>query len=466
MLDSTKVAQFEDYVSRLMAEQGAPGLAVAIAKGDEVIYTKAFGQRSKQSDLPVTSDTIFGIASITKSITGIAIAQLVEQGLMSYSDPVNKYLPEFKLPGGGGEDVTIHHFLTHTSSMPPLPALGISIRGNTVPDKTSLKEGEKAEDKDEPRINTYTELIDYIAKHECELFGKPGEYFSYSNDAYAMLGAIVMRVSGMTYSEYVREHIFKPLGMNRSFLNFEEMREHQNVTDLYWKNEDEEIQESTNWQVAPPYLACGWIKTCATDLIRVFQMLANRGQYKGNRLLKPQSVADNVSMNHQFSLYDSYGHGLRVRTDYHGVTLVEHGGALKGVSSNAGYVPEKGISAVVLCNLSAVPVAKVWLAAVNLALDLPVETPRAVYKAKDWDLANVQRFTGPYKSGEGAEFDIVIEEGELWIKHKKDHCVIKKLNDTTGLYVLKGQETEIRFYLNNAGTAWGVGIGVRIIPKV
>jgi len=320
--------------------------------------------------------------------------------------------------------VTIHHFLTHTSSMPPLPALGISIRGNTVPDNVPKKEAEapEKETNSEPTINTYTELIEYITNHECKLFGKPGEFFSYSNDAYALLGAIIMKVTGKTYSEYVREHIFKPLGMARSFLSLEEMREHDNVTDLYWKNEDDEMQVSKHWQVAPPYLACGWIKTCATDLIRVFQMLANGGQYRGVRLLKPSSVAKNVSMSHNFSLYDSYGHGLRIHPDYHGVTLVEHGGALKGVSSNAGYVPEKGISAVVLCNLSAVPVAKVWLAAINLALGLPIDTPKVVYKTSDWAQAEMDRFTGSYKSGEGAEFDIVIENDELWIKYKKDHC--------------------------------------------
>ena len=87
MLDKKKVAQFEEYVTSLMEEQGAPGLTVALAKGDDVIYTKAFGYRNKEKEIPTTTDTIFGIASITKSITGIAVAQLVEQGLLSYDDP-------------------------------------------------------------------------------------------------------------------------------------------------------------------------------------------------------------------------------------------------------------------------------------------------------------------------------------------------------------------------------------------
>ena len=468
MLDAKMVAQFEAYVTQLMEEQGAPGLTVALAKGEEVLYTKAFGYRNKEGEVPTTTDTIFGIASITKSITGIAVAQLVEKGLLSFADPVVKYLPDFRLPGGGGEDVTIHHFLTHTSSMPPLPALGISIRGNTVPDKPIPEKKESTEpkeQKEEPPINNYAELIGYITKHECDLLGKPGEYFSYSNDAYALLGAIVMKVSGLTYSEYVRENIFKPLKMKRSLLNSEEMQEHNDVTELYWKNEDDEMQVSTHWQIAPPYLACGWVKTCATDLIRVFQMLANGGEYQGVRLLKPESVNNNVTMNHNVSLYDSYGHGLRVKPNYHGVTLVEHGGALKGVSSNGGFVPEKGLSAVVLCNLSAVPVAKVWLAAINLGLGLPIDTPKVVYETSEWAPEDMDRFTGPYKSGEGAEFDIVIEEGDLWIKYKKDNCIIKRLNDTTGLFVIKGQETEIRFNLDETGKAWSVGIGVRIIPK-
>ena len=147
MLDAKMVAQFEAYVTQLMEEQGAPGLTVALAKGEEVLYTKAFGYRNKEGEVPTTTDTIFGIASITKSITGIAVAQLVEKGLLSFADPVVKYLPDFRLPGGGGEDVTIHHFLTHTSSMPPLPALGISIRGNTVPDKPIPEKKESTEPK-------------------------------------------------------------------------------------------------------------------------------------------------------------------------------------------------------------------------------------------------------------------------------------------------------------------------------
>ncbi|MBS3949658.1 MAG: beta-lactamase family protein [Peptococcaceae bacterium] len=190
MLDTKRVTQFEEYVIQSMDEQCAPGLTVAIAKGNKVIYTKAFGYRSKEREITATTETIFGIASITKTITGIAVAQLVEQGLLSFSDPVIKYLPDFRLPGGGGEDVTIHHFLTHTSSMPPLPALGISIRGNTVPDKLVPDKKEitepAKEQKEEPPVNTYSELIDYIASHECDLLGKTGEYFSYSNDAYAL----------------------------------------------------------------------------------------------------------------------------------------------------------------------------------------------------------------------------------------------------------------------------------------
>lgn len=360
MLDSKRVAELEGFINKFMEEQGAPGLTLALASGNDVIYTKAFGYRNKENKIPATVETIFGIASITKCITGIAIAHLVDKGLMSFDDPVVKYLPEFTLPGGGGADVTIHHFLTHTSSMPPLPALGISIRGNTVPDKPSPSKKEEAEPakekKEEPPINTYSELMKYIAAHECNLLGKPGEYFSYSNDAYALLGAIVMRVSGMTYMEYVRENILKPLGMKHSMFSFEELREHEDVTDLYWKNEEDEMQCSTHWQAAPPYLACGWMKTRVTDLIRIFQMMVNGGVYKGKALLTSQGVHNNLYLNHRFSLNESYGHGLKVRKDYQGVTLIEHGGALKGVSSHGGFVPEKGISAVVLCNLSGVPV--------------------------------------------------------------------------------------------------------------
>ena len=466
-----QMREFESYVTAFMAEYEAPGMSIAIAQGEQVVYSKAFGYRQLAEETPVTPDTIFGIASITKALTAVAIAQLVEQGLLSFDDPVSKYLPAFKLRSGA--TATIRHLLTHTSSLPPLPSLTISMRDNTPADPPQEKKETSADtDKDKDKteqpasaVNNYHELVDYIAKYQYHPFGQPGEYFSYSNDCYGLLGAIIMRVSGLTYTEYMRRHIFLPLGMNRTCLCVEEMREHPDVTDLYYRNEEQVFLHSTRWQVSPPFLAGGAIKSTALDLIRFWQMYALGGKLGDVQLLGEEYVQENITPRYKYSLHDSYAHGLRVRRDYHGVTLAEHGGSLRGVSSNAGFVPERGLSAVVLCNLTGVPISKVWLAAVNLGLGLPIATPRVRYETEEWSPAEVQPVLGTYKSGEGASFDLVMDE-ELTIKFKHEQCVIKKVNATTGLYVLRGQENELRFFADAQGKVWGVGLGVRIIPKV
>jgi len=469
-LSAQRIALFEKHVRKIMKEHQAPGVAITLAQGENIFYAKGFGVRNQRKE-PATPDTIFGIASVTKCFTAVAIAELVASGKLHYDDPITKHLPEVMLQNGMADEVTIHHLLTHTSGLAPLPALRFSLTANSPLDHeepvatAALTQNKKKKTRAVP-VNTYADLIHYISKYKGPFYGKPGEYFSYSNDCYALLGAIISRTSGQTYAAYVKDNILRPLGMSRTMFSFEEMLEHDNVTELYYRTEKDEFQHSTRWPVAPPYLAGGWLKSTAMDLIKLPQMLAQKGLLRGARLLPEESVLINTKPYHQFSLLDSYSYGLRIRPDYHGLTLIEHGGALKGVSSTAGFVPERELSAVVLCNMSGVPAFKIWLAAVNLALGLPIETPRHVYATKDWASDCLERFTGRFLSGEGATFDIVTCGNELEIRLKHEACVIKCINDHTGLYTLKGQETEIRFFFGEDDLVCGVGIGMRIIPKV
>ncbi len=101
---------FENYLANVMAENKIPGVSVTVVKDNEVVYAKGFGYRNIEKSLPVTPDTIFGIASVTKSFTAMAIMQLVDKKIIDLNEPVNKYLPNFDLPNGKGGKVTIYHF--------------------------------------------------------------------------------------------------------------------------------------------------------------------------------------------------------------------------------------------------------------------------------------------------------------------------------------------------------------------
>ncbi len=458
-----RIAAFENYVKQIMDTYEAPGIAVVLAEQGEVTYQQSFGMRDQAAGARVDGQTIFGLASVTKSFTALAIMQLVERGLLALHDPVIRYLPEFKVNQSyPAEAITIHHLITHTAGFPPLPALNYSISGNTVPDKVEAEE----EATNHPPVNNMSELLDYIATGDYQMLGQPGQYISYSNDCYGLLGEIIERVSGQPYTEYVQEHILKPLGMHRSVFTLEELQQLDNVTELYYRNEQDELTHSSNWQVAPPFTAAGWLKACADDLIKYAQMYASGGQYAGKRLLSEQGIKQMQQGTLEFNQGRKYGYGLMVKNDYNGVTLVEHSGSLKGVSSNMGFVPEKGIAAVVLCNLTGVPVGKVWLALINLALGLPVDQHYVEYAPNGWTKDMRDSVVGEYNSGEGAKFRIELDGDDgLSITAPVGTFRLQPVSPDRAIWRYKMAENEVRFLFDATGKAWAIHTGGRLIRR-
>ncbi|MDP2858502.1 MAG: serine hydrolase domain-containing protein, partial [Bacillota bacterium] len=117
-------ADFEGFVYRAMVDHLIPGAAVAVWQDGAVTYSRGFGLRNRESHEPVLPDTVFGIASITKSFTVMALARLQDRGLLSLDDPVIRHLPEFFIQGADMEQIRIYHLLSHTTGLPPLAGLG------------------------------------------------------------------------------------------------------------------------------------------------------------------------------------------------------------------------------------------------------------------------------------------------------------------------------------------------------
>ncbi len=454
--------KFAEFMKATMAEHKVPGAAVSVTHHGEVIYKQGFGYRDEARRLPVTTDTIFGVASVTKSFSALAIMQLAEAGKLSLQDPVQKYIPGFDLPGGGGEAVTIHHFLTHTSSLPPLPTLGYSIDQHTKPE-TDAKDEEP--EKPAPPMTTYDDLVAFIKNGEFKLLGKPGEYCSYSNDCYGLLGMIIEAVSGEEYEDYMQEHILRPLEMRRSNFDLEWVLRRGDVTHLYYKDEDQKVKNSSNWQVAPPFVPCGWLKSTVTDLANYLSMHAGGGVLGGRRLLSPKGIETMREGHHVYSRDRRYGYGLSVLSNYHGVTLVEHSGGLRGVASNIGYVPEEHIGVAVLTNLSGGPSAKIWLGAVNLLLGLPVESTRSEYRKEHWAEDELLPRTGEFRSGEGGKVTIAAMDGKLVATVAKQNYEILRDSAEYGVVTMNGLDSEARFYFGADGKLWAIGWGGRIIHK-
>jgi CubicO group peptidase (beta-lactamase class C family) len=460
-LSKEKIEEFEKYLSKKMKDDDIPGISVAITNKDEVIYAKGFGYRDKEEELKMNPDTILGIASVTKSFVSLSIAQLIEKGKLDYSDSLTEFFPEFKLPGEyDPSDIKIKHLLNHTAGFPPMESLGYSIVNNTEADPDE----DRSRFTKDYEINTLEDFVEFLGGiAEYEMLGKPGEYLSYSNDSYGLLGGIIEKVTGVSFSEYVEENIFKPLSMNRSLFDANKLKDFDNVTTLYYKK-DGETRTSKIWQEAPPFDAVGWIKSSANDLAKYGMMYANEGKYENKKIISKKALQNMIDAEVDYKTYGKYAYGLSVQKNYNGVTLISHSGSFKGVSSYFGFIPEDYLSVVILCNKTGVSVGDIWLAAVNAALSLPIDTKRRVYREQKEDIREYLDFEGKYSSAEGAEIDL---ELRLIAKYKNgEEQEVKIVEPNLGIIEIGDGTIEMPLYRDKKGKPFAIGAASRVVRKV
>jgi uncharacterized protein YbbC (DUF1343 family)/CubicO group peptidase (beta-lactamase class C family) len=186
---AARMGAVDAVIERVMHDGAIPGAVLLIGHDGQVIYRKAYGERALEPRRePMTLDTIFDLASLTKVIvTTPAVMQLVEQGKVRLNDPVAKYLPEFAQ--NGKEDITVRQLLTHYSGLAPDLDLKTAWEGKETAYRMAFAETPQ---------------------------DAPGSKFSYSDINFIVLGALVERVSGETLDEYAARHIFQPLKMART----------------------------------------------------------------------------------------------------------------------------------------------------------------------------------------------------------------------------------------------------------
>lgn len=186
--------KLETFVQTQMQEYKIPGIAVAVVRNGEVEYINGFGVANPEGD-PVTPDTPFLLASVSKSFTALAIMQLVEEGKINLDDPVQKYLPWFDVKGEGESEITVAHLVYQTSGFNEYQGNEMNLRPASP---NGLEEG----------VRSLSNI---------ELTFKPGESWAYSNINYSVLGLLVQEVSGQRYEDYIQEKIFTPLAMDHSY---------------------------------------------------------------------------------------------------------------------------------------------------------------------------------------------------------------------------------------------------------
>jgi D-alanyl-D-alanine carboxypeptidase len=186
---AARADRIDGFVRTEMQKRRIPGLALAVVRSGKVVKIKAYGLADLENDVRVRPDSVFELASLSKSFTAAAVMLLVEQGKVGLDDPINAYLPD---PPDAWKGITVRHLLTHTG--------GLAASGK---DFQTLA------------WTTFISRADmYAAATKDPVDFKPGERWQYSDAGYFLLGMIIEKASGQPWAEFLAERIFKPLGMS------------------------------------------------------------------------------------------------------------------------------------------------------------------------------------------------------------------------------------------------------------
>jgi CubicO group peptidase (beta-lactamase class C family) len=296
-----------------MYHEQIPGVALAVIKEGKTLKLETYGFADVDLKTPVTTNTVFRIDSISKQFLATAIMMLVEEGKISLDDPVSKYLDGTPKRW---QAITIRHLLTHTSGIP-------DFNNENIP----VKEG--PEDFDHRALNA-------LAKRH--LHFAPGDEYRYSNSNYHLLGMIIQKITGGIYDDFLRERIFKPLGMSQTTISHEGERYPGLASGYRWEN--------GLHQTGPPtgITAGGSILSTISDMAKWDAALYPE------RLLKESSLQQMwapVRLNDGMTW--RYGFGWEVsRINDH--LIVSHGGNIKGFSSAIECAVDDQLTVVVLDN--------------------------------------------------------------------------------------------------------------------
>jgi CubicO group peptidase (beta-lactamase class C family) len=432
---------FEDYVDEVMAREHIVAVAVAIAQDGDILYAKGFGTRDLATGEPVTPESVFGCGSVSKSFTAMAITQLADKGLLSVDDPVIKHLPEFRLRGiDDMSTVRVRHLLSHTTGCPPMG-----------------RHQEK---------HAFTEHLEYLATQDYEVLGKPGEYFSYCNDTFLLLGAIIERLSGRRYRTHMSENVVAAIGMPRTTYDITELPDWDNVTAPYIYKRKSDRHEAQPWPDLGNYEVGGGVRSNVLALVRYGHVYVNDGVIDGRRIVSEEGLLRMRQPMYKTNRNTYYCFGLNKTPDYAGLTLVEHGGGQAGVSANFGFVPEKRLVAAVLTNVSGRPAGALWLAAVNTALGLPIDKLRSIEPHYGAPVEHLRRFAGTYKSAEGGELRVSLEDSAPKVEVEEQVFALRASDERSLVFRNQGQDVPIRFYFDQNGETWAAFYHSRMLRKV
>ncbi len=294
-LSAEKLAELKPALQKLVDDGKIAGVVALVARHGKVAYVTSIGYRDLASKAPMTEDTIFAIASMTKPITCVAVMMLVEQGKLALDDPVGKYLPalkEMRVLGDAKDDtesaiatvpakrpVTVRDLMSHAAGFSYGAALlSPSARLDRAYAKAGIGGGND---------KTIAELVEKLGR--VPLAHQPGEGWTYGF-SHDVLGRLIEVVSGQSFDAYLQEHIFKPLDMYDTSFQVTESKRDRLAT-IYRAGTAGKLSPlPKNLGSATFFSGGGGLFSTARDYARFAQMLENGGELDGARILKPETI--------------------------------------------------------------------------------------------------------------------------------------------------------------------------------
>lgn len=328
-------------------------------------------------------------------------------------------------------------------------------------------------DPDHAAIETYGGMMEYLGTERHELLGPPGRYFSYSNEAFGLLGAVVERVSGRPFEAFLDNELLRPAGMCHTTFDTGVMRRFPEVTVLYSPdrtNPRDGLVASEEWWEDTCLRAAGGLRTNVDDLLRYLEIFLRDGRVGRERIVAARTVGRMLRPAIEIRPGQWYGYGIFVRPDYHGTPLGYHSGGLKGVSSEIVVLPHRGIGGVVLSNAEQVPAPRVVEGAINRLAQLPLTTPFVEIPPSVARPTSLREYGGWYGSGEGIWARVTPHRNHLRLDFKGIEVTmqglrLRPIGHDRFVVRIGGETGYLPFLRDRDRRVWAAALGWRIVRK-
>ena len=394
-----------DHLFAKWNRSNSPGAAIVVVRDSEVVYKQGYGMANLEYDIPITTRSIFDIASVSKQFAGFAIATLSHEGRLSLDDDIRTYLPDAP---DFGNTITIRHLLHHTSGLRDW-VQSLVIAGDLMDDVISFKH------------------ILKMARHQKALNFEPGAEFLYSNTGYNLLAEIIERVTGDSFRDWTDTHIFKPLGMTNSHFHDDYEMILKNRAYSYQVDENGGYKHAVNNTTA---LGSSSLYSTVEDLVK---WILN---FEDTRIGE-QTVIEQM---HQRGVLNNgeqidYAFGLNIG-EYRGLKTVGHSGSWRGFRSHLMRFPDQKFGVVILCNLDtfnplslAEKVADLYLADILAPIKTSEQKkatkPDESIKSEPPSPEQLTEFEGDYYTEElDTTYTIVRHEDGLVARHRRHDDIV------------------------------------------